>query len=194
VSRPDADNERLLAQLREELLRDAPAPSADRIARVRAQADDQRREAVLAAAPAPRRRAGWAMPRRGFLLGGLAAASGGAAVALGVREALDGDPAPGPPTEPIALTGASDGVHASAELINHTWGVELLLTVSGLVPGRRYEAVYRATDGRELPAGSFVGTEIEALCRMNGALLRADLDAIEIREPGGEPVLRSRLA
>lgn len=186
----DREQERLLARLREALL-DEREPPADRVAALRAQADAHRAAADSAAASEQRSRA--SLPRRRFLaLGGLAA-SAGAAVALGGRSLLDDDQ-PAPPTESITLAGLPQGVQASAKLINHTWGVELLLTISGLPDGRRYDAVYRAKDGRELAAGGFVGTQREALCRMNGALLRDELQTIEIRRPDGETLLSSRLA
>jgi hypothetical protein len=196
MRRRDEDRraDRLLARLRAALRDegDPAEPPADRVRELRAQADAHRARAVAAAGSSARPPP--SLPRRRFLaLGGLAA-SAGAAVALGGRALLDDDDQPLPPTETIALTGAPDGVRASAKLINHTWGVELLLTVSGLPPGRRYDTVYRATDGRELLAGSFLGTGREALCRMNGALLRDELATIEVRRPDGEALLRSQLA
>lgn len=129
------------------------------------------------------------MGRRGFLLGGLAA-SVGAAVGVGATEAVEED---GPPTEAIALAEVAPGVQASAELINHTWGVELLLTVDGLALGGAFDATYRTTDGRAVTAGSFVGVQGEYLCRMSGAVLREDLEEIEILDGDGAVVLRSRL-
>lgn len=199
MSRRDDDRaeQRLLARLRAALRDEGegePAePPADRVREVRAQADAHRARTAASSAGSSVR-SPRSLPRRRFLaLGGLAA-SAGAAVALGGRALLDDDDQPLPPTETIALTGAPDGVRASAELINHTWGVELLLTISGLQPGRRYDTVYRATDGRELLAGSFLGTGREALCRMNGAVLRDELATIEIRRPDGGTLLSSRLA
>jgi hypothetical protein len=94
----------------------------------------------------------------------------------------------------VALSDVATGVQASAELINHTWGVELLLTVDGLTPGRAFDATYRTTDGQAVAAGSFVGVAGPYLCRMNGAVLRRDLDEIEILDADGGVVMRSRLA
>ena len=127
-----------------------------------------------------------------FLLGGALASAG---AALGVAGfAIVDDDAPQPPTEPIGLSGAPRGVDANAALINHTWGVELLLTVSGLDAGRTYEVMFRSTAGRDVSAGSFVGIAGEQLCRMTGALLRADTRAIEVLDDEGRTVLRSQLS
>jgi hypothetical protein len=181
VSEPRDDDE-LLDLLREELgERREPPPSG--VAQVRAQAQ-ARRDAR------PRPAAG--RRRRDLLLGG-AAASAGAALGVAGFALADDDPDE-PPKEAIALTGAPAGVRARGELIDHTWGVELLLTVAGLQPGATYDVVYRAADGRDVPAGSFLAVEGEFLCRMTAALLRADTRAIEVRGPDGGAVLRSRLS
>jgi len=84
-------------------------------------------------------------------------------------------------------------VRASAELINHTWGVELVLAVSGLRNGSTYDVVYRSASG-DVPAGSFVGVGGEQLCRMTGALLRDQTEAIEVLDKDGATVLRSQLS
>lgn len=152
------------------------------------------REAAQArrAAPTPTLQSAQPFSRRGFLVAGMGAAVG-AAAGIGAYEAIDDEVAE-PPTETIALAGVSSGVTASASLINHTWGVELLLTIRGLEAGRSYEVRYRATDGREVLAGSFVGVETEFLCRMTGALLREDAEAIELVDEDGAVVLSSDLS
>ena len=164
MSDPEHDrDDELLERLRGELLGEEREPER-RPRRRRAHAGAgapggprRRRRAT------PRRR-----PRRDFLLGaGLASA--GAALGVAGFAIVDDDPA-APPTEPISLSGAPTGVRASAELINHTWGVELVLTVSGLRDGSTYDVVYRSASG-DVPAGSFVGVGGEQLCRMTGALL-----------------------
>ncbi len=167
-------------------------PPADRVAALRAMAEDHRearlREINAPTSPAPARRRG--MGRRGLLLGG-AAASIGAVAGIGATATLDEEE---PPTEAIALSEIRSGVRAGAELINHTWGVELLLTLEGLEPGRAFDATYRTTDGRAVTAGSFVGVPGAYECRMNGAVLREDLAEIEILDGDGAVVMRSRLA
>jgi len=69
-----------------------------------------------------------------------------------------------------------------------------MLTVRGLDAGRTYDVVHRATDGRDVPAGSFVAVEGQQLCRMTAALLRPEARAIEVLDEGGATVLRSRLS
>lgn len=177
----EAALERLAAGLREDR-----EPSEERIASLRREAE-RRREGLLAREAMAGRRT----RRRGFLLAGASASAG---VAVGVAGLATTERATEPPTEAIALSGARSGVRASAELINHTWGVELLLTVSGLEAGRDYDVVYRATDGPDVAAGSFVGVDGEQLCRMTGALLRPRTQAIEVQDRDGSVVLRSQLA
>lgn len=187
----EADEGRLLDLLGSALPADRE-PSEQRVEALRAMAEHHREVRLQAigapASPAPASRR--SLARRGFLLGGLAV-SVGAAVGIGATEALEED---GPPTESIALADVAPGVQASAELINHTWGVELLLTVDGLAPGRAFDATYRTTDGAAVGAGSFVGVTGPYLCRMSGAVLREDLEEIEILDGDGVVVMRSRLA
>lgn len=187
----EADEGRLLELLGSALPADREPPD-QRVAALRATAQRHREERLqeIGAAQYPSRGRRRSMGRRGFLLGG-AAASVGAAVGIGVTAALDED---GPPTETVALSDVAPGVQASAELINHTWGVELLLTVDGLAPGRAFDATYRTTDGAAVGAGSFVGVAGPYLCRMSGAVLREDLEEIEILDGDGAVVMRSRLA
>jgi len=157
------------------------APPDERVAVLRAAAEARR-----AASIAPR-----ALPRRGFLLAGVGAAAG-AAAGIGVYEVLDKD-LPSVPTERIALTGAPAGVSATGELINHTWGIELLLTIGGLDAGSEYRLRYRATDERVVDAGSFVAVADEFLCRMTGSLLREDAETIELLDADDTVVVRATL-
>jgi hypothetical protein len=184
---PRRDEDALIERLASELRDDVREPPAEGIAAVRMQAQARRDELAARSARSAR-----GTPRRRFLLGG-ALASAGAALGIGGYALLEGDPMT-PPTEPVAVSGAADGVQASAELINHTWGVEYMLTVRGLDVGRTYDVVYRATDGREVPAGSFVAVQGEQLCRMTAALLRPQTRAIEVLDEDGATVLRSRLS
>lgn len=184
-SRGRRRGDELLQQLEEEL--DVPhrEPPPERVAALRATAE-ARRGAALSTAGTTR-----PFSRRGLLASGVGVAAG-AAAGIVTYEALDDD-LPTVPTEAILLLGVPDGVTASAELINHTWGVELLLTIGGLEAGRRYDVRYRARGDRELLAGSFVGVETEQLCRMTGALLREDTEAIELLDEDGEIVLSAQL-
>lgn len=180
MSEPD---ETLLSRLRDELECDSEPP-ASAIAAIRAEAEARRDRKELDGGT-PR------VARRDFLLGGLGAAAG-AALGVGATVIADDDPRL-PPTEAIALSGPLSG-EAVAELINHTWGVELLLTVSGLPEGRRYDVVYIASDGRPVDAGSFIGVGASQLCRMTAALLRDATRAIEVRDETGAVMISSTLS
>lgn len=185
MSRRDRE---LLESLRVGLRVDREPPEK-RVLEVRRTAERMREDARLRVPrtpPAP-------MSRRGFLATG-AAASAGAALGVGAYAILDHDSVPPtPPTEPIEVQALVSGADAQAELVNHTWGVEYRLTVSGLPAGRSYDVVYRTADGGELPVGSFIGADDPVVCNMTGASLRADTRAIEVRATDGSPLLRSRL-
>lgn len=193
----DRDDKRLLDLLREGLRSDREPPKR-RVDEVRTLAE-HRRQLGIEGAEAARRSAarsagtgtsqGIRLGRRQLLFGG-AAASAGAAVGIGAFAFLN----EGPPTETVAVAAMQDGVQANAKLINHTWGLEYLLDVRGLDPGDSYEVMYRAADGADdLSAGSFVGVADITSCRMTGALLRDQTQAIEVLDADGSVVLRSRL-
>ena len=133
--------------------------------------------------------------RRMFLAGGIAAGFGGVAGFL-IGQSRDDDPAPQAtvPMEQVAfdVTGTSAAVTTSA-LINHTWGTELVLDVTGLTAGTTYGVVFETPQG-EVGAGSLLAVaDVLMKCRFNAAPLRADVRAIEVRDPAGRAVLRSAL-
>lgn len=136
--------------------------------------------------------------RRDLLVGGVAAAAG---VAFGVGGAViagvgDDDEPELPPTEAVQFSGGPAGVTSEAKLINHEWGIELMLDVAGLPADREYSVAYLDVDGGEVAAGSLLSVADEVMkCRFNGALLRDRAAAIELREASdGAVVLRSDLA
>jgi len=144
-----------------------------------------------------RRRAGLVAAAVALLaLGGV----GGALVGEALRDAPV-DPArtdapEGPPgtlgaLEPIEFTGEPDAVDIEAELVAHTWGTETVLGMSGWEPGASYRLVLLDTEGDVAESGTFRGSEVTILCRMNGDLLREDVDALEIRDADGAVVARS---
>ncbi|HRD63107.1 MAG TPA: hypothetical protein PL137_19550, partial [Nocardioides sp.] len=121
--------------------------------------------------------------------GGVAAGVGGIAGFL-TRGSDEQEPE-SPPTEQIRFSGDAD-VTMSA-LINHTWGTELLLDLSGLMPGTEYDVVFE-TRGGTAAAGSLLAVDgVVMKCRFNAAPLRADVLAIELRGPDGAAVLHSTL-
>jgi hypothetical protein len=155
------------------------APPPDRVAAIRSAAERMH----------PRRRS----PRRSFLAGGVAAGVGGVAGYLG-RRAREDQPAPptaGPPTEAIAFTG--DAEVTTSSLINHTWGTELLIDLTGLAAGTTYQVVYETAEG-DVTAGSLLAVAgVVMRCRFNAATLRTEVAAIELRPPDGATVLRAQL-
>ena len=76
---------------------------------------------------------------------------------------------PAAPVEAISLQ-ATPGVTATGGLINHTWGTELLLDVTGLEAGATYVVDYRLADGSTVTAGSLLGVaDVVMRCRFNAA-------------------------
>lgn len=131
--------------------------------------------------------------RRSLLRLGATAAGGIAAGAAGVFLLTDDDEPAGPPLE-TATVRTAPGVVASAKMIDHTWGLEVILDVDGLEPGVGYEMTFESTDGRTVGAGGFVGTGQPMVCRNNGALLRADTARFVVTGPDGDETLSADLA
>lgn len=173
-------------------------PPADRVAAIRASAEGLRpQHRAPGGEPdnvtplgSQRQRSG----RRMFLAGGIAAGVGGIAGYVG-RDLVAEDPAVAPTAakvEEITFTGP-DQVTTKAGLINHTWGTELMLEVSGLDAGSTYDVVYGTGTGSAIKAGSMLAVpEVVMTCRFTASALRADVRAIEIHQ-GDRMVLRSRL-
>jgi hypothetical protein len=178
------DDDELLDHLGRTL--DTPVPPADP-ARVEAIRELAASTAAAAAAtpPAPLR------SRRSMLgLGAIAAGSAAAGVAVGVglTSLLDDGPAP-VPLQPVTDLEVASGVTASASLIDHTWGLEVVLDVEGLDAGAPYRMVFVTADGREVDAGGFVGTDGLMKCRNNGAVLKADVARWTVLAPSGSEVV-----
>lgn len=64
--------------------------------------------------------------------------------------------APRVPIEPVAFSETAPGVEAEANLIDHTWGTETILVVSGLEDGETYKLTLRNEDGASVPSGAFI--------------------------------------
>lgn len=104
--------------------------------------------------------------------------------------------APEPPTvprEPIALEDvtASPVSVESADLVPHTWGVELRMVAAGFDEGETYRAAFREGEtGRLAPAGAFIGTGAETLvCNLQAAVLRDDVTQVVVTDDQGAVVL-----
>ena len=99
-----------------------------------------------------------------------------------------------PPTEPVAVAVDEQGVEATASLIAHTWGTEIILVAEGLEDGGRYKVWFERADGRTVPAGTFIGIGAKPLtCRLNAALLRADARSFSVTDEKGATVMRATL-
>lgn len=195
----DGDEE-LMARLRGALGGDDDAePSADRIASVRAAAESARAgtgspaaEGAATVTPLPVRPA---RHGRRQVIAGAAAAAVGLVAGASLWEAGDEDPEPGPPTEALDLAVPAPGVVASGKLINHEWGVELILEGTGFASGGSHLVAFTGVDGTRTPAGGFVGVGTTAMvCRCTGTVLRKDLVALEVVGPEGAVVARAALS
>ena len=104
----------------------------------------------------------------------------------------DVDPSP-VPLEAVAVSSTVDGVSADADLVDHTWGIEIKLNVTGLEDGESYTTTVQ-TEGREYPAGAFIGvTGVEIQCNMNASVLRDEATGFTVWDSEGQPVLSARL-
>lgn len=171
----------------------ARTPPDDRVAAIRAAAGQMRTrpdDEGMAPVALLHRGSG----RRLLLAGGIAAGVGGIAGYV-VRD-LSADeavpPVAGAPVEPIAFVG-EDAIQTEAGLINHTWGTELMLDVTGLAAGTTYDVVYRTSGGR-VSAGSLLAVDGQLMKRrFNAATLRSDVRQIAVTDPAGDDVLLADL-
>jgi hypothetical protein len=178
------DDDELLDRLARTLDTPVPPPDPARVEAIRDLAASAATEAPTTA-PAPLR------SRRSLLgLGALAAGSAAAGVAVGVgfTSLFDDDPVP-VPLQPVDDVQVASGVTASASLIDHTWGLEVVLDVEGLDAGAPYRMVFVTGDGREVGAGGFVGTDGLMKCRNNGAVLKAEVARWTVLAPDGAEVV-----
>lgn len=197
------DDDELLARLGDAMTTSVPDPSPDRIAAVREAALRAQTARVEHSGPSStaetntQATAGSTLMsgRRTWLLSAAAAAVGvvgGAAAVMVSNDDAAPSAAPGPPTEAVQFTpSAESGTALSGKVINHTWGVELLLDATGFAVGSRYRVVYLDTTDATLEAGGFIGAAIPIHCRCNAALLRNDIAAIEIRDADDSVVSRA---
>lgn len=147
---------------------------------------------VLAAVAADQRRATRSRWTRTGAVAGIAAASAAIAMVVGIRLA---EPEPGPqiPLESVSVTERNPRVEASADLVAHTWGVEVKLRATGFERGRRYVVSVLAEGGGRYPAGEFVGTGGKEMnCNLNSSVLRDRARGFEVRDRSGSVVLASR--
>ena len=141
---------------------------------------------VLAAVARERRRAS-------RLQAVVAAAASVAVLLAGLVTAGAMDRAPDVPLEAVAVQ-SEDGVQARADLVAHTWGVEIKLVAAGFADGRPYTVQVRTADGETVDAGAFLGTGERTLsCNLNASVLREDAASFSVRDAGGREVLSAEL-
>lgn len=130
---------------------------------------------------------------RPVLLAAAAAVAGiavGAGIVLGIGAASVGEPVTGPPGtlgayEEVAFTGVPSGIEIEGGLVAHTWGTETILEMNGIPSNDTYEVLVLAQSGAQLTSGTFLGSTVTIDCRMNAAVLRAEVSGIEIRTSDG---------
>lgn len=102
------------------------------------------------------------------------------------------------PTSPVALESVAvsskvEGVTATAALVDHTWGVEIKLTATGLEDGATYTTTVQE-GRRDYAAGEFVGVfGVEIRCNMSASVLRAQATGFTVWDSDGKPVLNAVL-
>ncbi len=127
------------------------------------------------------------------------AAAAAVVVALGVGGAVGRATAPEPaavPTEAISMRVApGDPVSIeSADLVAHTWGVELRIVAAGFTEGETFRASFRTDDGTLVPAGEFLGVGSSRMtCFLQSASLREDVTQVLVTDEAGTTVVSSDL-
>jgi len=166
-----------LAGVDPDRLDDAPAPPPGLGDAVLA-----RIAAEQATAPVPLHRRRWAP----------AAAAVGIAAA-GVVVGWVARPVPDPlPLEAVAVQVADADVEATADVVPHTWGMEVQLSGEGFTAGEVYRVQVTEVDGDSVPAGEFLGIGPGQLdCNLNSSVLREDATGFEVLDSTGTVVLAS---
>lgn len=133
-----------------------------------------------------------ALPRQSVVV---VAASLLLVLAFVAGSALTGDGTSPVPLQAVRVTSEVAGVQARADLVDHTWGVEIKLKATGLEDGAAYTTTVAGADGREHPAGEFLGVaDGEIRCNMNASVLLDDATGFTVWDSTGEPVLRADLS
>ncbi len=101
--------------------------------------------------------------------------------------------APEVPKRPLEAVGIDDQapeIDASAEVINHKWGMEIVLTGSGFRSGEAYAVNVVDDGGEHVSAGEFIGTgDAPIVCNLNSSVRRDDAARFEVIGPDGYVVL-----
>lgn len=112
------------------------------------------------------------------------------AVSLGFGAAWVVKPAPSLEAQSVAMQVAVDSpVESTARLVNHRWGMEVLLDGTGFTAGDHYRVMVMSRDGSRASAGSFVGVGEDALaCRLTAEILQQDTVGFQVLDAGGRAV------
>jgi Putative zinc-finger len=95
--------------------------------------------------------------------------------------------------EPLSFS-VEPGMEVEGNLIEHDSGTEIRLVVSGLRDGQTYRVTLVSEDGERVNAGTFIGIGDKQLRgTFKAALLREDVDRLEVRTAGGELVFFAKL-
>lgn len=117
---------------------------------------------------------------------------GGAVGGQGVRalfdRSVDGPPGTLGATEQVSFAKAPAGTEIKAALVAHTWGTETILDIDGFKPGETFEVILVDREGRSVGSGTFYGSKVTVSCRMNAAIMRADIKAVQIKGENGKPI------
>jgi anti-sigma factor RsiW len=96
------------------------------------------------------------------------------------------------PLEAVAVSPADSRVEASAQVVPHTWGMEIKLTATGFETGRPYQVAVTDSGGRRVAAGEFIGTgPNEMRCNLTSSVPRAAATGFEVTDLSGTLVLAS---
>lgn len=120
-------------------------------------------------------------------------AAAAAVIALAIGAVVGRALAPEAPKRPLEAVGIDElapELDASAEVINHTWGMEIVLTGSGFRNGEAYEVNVVDDGGERVSAGEFLGTgDAPIVCNLNSSVRRDNAARFEVIGPDGDVVL-----
>lgn len=97
----------------------------------------------------------------------------------------------GPSTTSVTVQTMPDaGVEGSADLVDHQWGMEVVLEGSGFTDGTRYTVQVVQRDGAVSTAGAFLGTGPDGLaCGFTSAVPMQEAVAFQILDAEDERIL-----
>lgn len=114
---------------------------------------------------------------------------GGGVFLASLRDAtVEGPPGTLGALEEVDFAGEPAGVEVAGDVVAHTWGTETVLRVDGLPTGDSFSIVVTDDKGREHSSGTLLGPDVTIDCRLNAAVLRADVVTVEIRNDDGASI------